>query len=366
MEDDKRNQPLESGAPRDERPSDLQSLADSLFISPDTDSAPGEKDNTEDDETVAVTAESAQSVDNPEAEAEEETAEEEGEETEEDEAEDEEEAEPEGEDEADEELEESEEEDEDEAEEPVFTTPDGDEVTLDELKSGYLRQADYTRKTQQLAEMRKQGEQALQQVEQHNNTVAEHLSLALDVLEPQLAELASTNWHELSQNDPYEYAEKRAQFDFAQQRFQQLQEAARQRVAEQQHIKERKLMEFRAQEAEALKMAIPDLADPKKGPKLGRAIKDYAQEVVGLSEEEAGNILDHRIIMVLNKARQFDEMQSSTLQASRKKVRKAPKRVAKSGVPSSKSQSRATKTQATRENLRKSGSENALVDFLLS
>lgn len=33
---------------------------------------------------------------------------------------------------------------------------DGQKLTLDELKSGYLRQSDYTKKTQELAEQRKE------------------------------------------------------------------------------------------------------------------------------------------------------------------------------------------------------------------
>lgn len=43
----------------------------------------------------------------------------------------------------------------------TYTLKDGTEVPLDELEGGYLRQSDYTRKTQELAQQRAEAEQAL-------------------------------------------------------------------------------------------------------------------------------------------------------------------------------------------------------------
>lgn len=362
--------PSDSGSTPERKPSDLSSLAESLLAPEEPKEATPEGEEQQgDDEVAAIQAAEAQSPDNPDAQTEEPEGEKEDSE---EEAEDEESEDTEESDEDEEETSEAEQEDDDEEEaedeesDPIFTTPDGDEVTLDELKAGYLRQADYTRKTQQVAEMRKQGEEALQQFEQHNNVVAEHLSLALDVLEPQLAELAATNWEELASSDPYEYAEKRAQFDFAQQRMAQVKQAAQARVAEHQQLKERKMAEYRAKEAQALQMSIPDLADPKVGGKYANAIRDYAIESVGLSEQEAGNIMDHRMIVVLDKARKFDELQNSTLTASRKKVRKTAKRVASAGKPSSKSQQQAAKAKQSQARLKQERSQDAFVDFLLS
>ena len=357
-----------TGAPP--KPTDLSSLAESLLApeSPMEDSSQVEEQQG-DDEVAAIQADKAQSPDNPDAETEqpdgkEEEKDEEAEDEESDEDQEEDADEDEEPSEADEDGEDEEADDEDA--EPVFTTPDGDEVTLDELKAGYLRQADYTRKTQQVAEMRKQGEQALAQFEQHNNVVAEHLSMALDVLEPQLTALSQTNWEQLASEDAYEYAEKRAQYDFAQQRYAQLRQAAQQRVSEHQQLRDRKMAEYRAKEAQALQMAIPDLADPKVGPKYAQAIREYAESSVGLSPEEAGNIMDHRMIMVLDKARKFDELQNSTLSASRKKLSKSPKRVAKAGKPSSKSEQQAARQKNARAKLSKERSTDSFVDFLLS
>lgn len=66
--------------------------------------------------------------------------------------------------------------------EPEQSTPqtieiDGQEVSIDELKSGYLRQSDYTRKTQELARTREQAQIA----EQYYNAVQNDPELAQEI-----------------------------------------------------------------------------------------------------------------------------------------------------------------------------------------
>lgn len=270
----------------------------------------------------------------------------------------------------DEEPEEPEEDDEDD--EPVeidedtvvFTTPEGEEVTLRELKRGFLREADYTKKTQEVAEQRQQVQQAIQAVEQHNQTLAEHLEVALSVLEPSLASLASTNWDELATSDPYEYAEKRAQFDIAQQKYQQLMQASQQVVTESQQVAQARKKQMLAQEQQKLAMALPDFADPKKGKELATKLRDYALQS-GLSEQEASNISDHRLIVMMNKARQFDEMSKSGLELAKKKISKAPKKLTSAGRQSSKADRRNQQRVAARDKVRRSGSVDDAVAALL-
>ena len=247
----------------------------------------------------------------------------------------------------------------------VYTTPDGDEVTLDELKRGFLRQADYTKKTQEIAELRDQAAQSFQALEQHNSTVAEHLSLALTVVEPQLAELAQTDWDALASADPYEYAEKKALYEQASVRYNSLQQAA-QATVEQDKARLAHVNKQRVQaEQQKLQMALPDLADPKQGPKLARAIKNYALES-GLSDKEASNITDHRLIVMLNKARQFDELSQSSLTAAKKKISKSPKNVSRAGQPSSKAEQNSKQVAELRNRVRSSGSADDLVELLLA
>jgi len=260
--------------------------------------------------------------------------------------------------------EEVEEDDEDETE-VMYTTPDGEEVTLEELKRGYLRQSDYTKKTQEVAQHRQQVEQAAQALGQHNQVIAEHLSLALSVVEPQLAELAQTDWDQLAVTDAYEYAEKKAAFEQAQVRYQRIQQAAQQTIAQEQQRQAQAKAQMTQAEQQKLQMALPDLADPKQGPKLARAIKDYALSS-GLSEKEASNITDHRLVVMLNKARLYDEMNQSSLTAAKKKISKSPKKVARAGQPSSKAERNSKQVAELRNRVKRSGSADDLVELLLA
>jgi hypothetical protein len=48
---------------------------------------------------------------------------------------------------------------------PITVEIDGEEVTLDELRNGYLRQSDYTRKTQELSRQRGEAKEAIEMYE---------------------------------------------------------------------------------------------------------------------------------------------------------------------------------------------------------
>lgn len=261
---------------------------------------------------------------------------------------------------------EDEEADEEDSENPVlFTLEDGTEVTSDEAKRGYLRQADYTKKTQALAEQAKQVQQAYQSREQERQTLAENLNLALNVVEPQLSELAQTDWSKLAQSDPYEYTEKRALFEQAQERYNALSSQAQQVVTQQQQEAQAKRQQAIAQESEKLKMAMPDFADPNKARKLKGEITEYAMSL-GLSEGEAKGISDHRLIVVLDKARQFDEMSNSSLTAAKKKLSKTPKRALKSGNPKSKGQRQETARNQQMQRLKSSGKLDDAVSLIMN
>lgn len=249
--------------------------------------------------------------------------------------------------------------------ETVFQLDDGTEVDLDELKRGYLRQSDYTKKTQEVAEQRKQVQTVNEQYAKAQEVLAENLDLAIRVVEPQLADLAGTDWDALAREDAYSYAEKRAQFDQAQSRYNKLMGAAQQLVQEQKAANQQKLQTQLQSEGQKLQMAIPDFADPTKAKALKSQITEYAMAKAGLSENEAKGITDHRMIVLLNKAMQFDALSEGQLTAAKKKVSKAPRKAIKPGKPTSKAQ-KATEAQKQRmSKLRNSGRTEDAVAALL-
>jgi len=201
--------------------------------------------------------------------------------------------------------------DSEEEEQPqVFTVKvDGKEVevTLDELQKGYSRTQDYTRKTQQIAEVRKQTEAELQEVRAEREQYAQ----LLGALQAQVQQAAQpqVDWDRLYQEDPIEWVrqrevmrenqEKAAAIQSEQQRLAQLsqQEQAKQREA------------LLAQEQEALLAAIPEWKDSKKAQAEKAMLVQFGQKI-GFTPDDLKNVVDHRAVVMLRKAALYDQMMS--------------------------------------------------------
>jgi hypothetical protein len=201
--------------------------------------------------------------------------------------------------------------DSEEEEQPqVFTVKvDGKEVevTLDELQKGYSRTQDYTRKTQQIAEVRKQTEAELQEVRAEREQYAQ----LLGALQAQVQQAAQpqVDWDQLYREDPIEWVrqrevmrenqEKAAAIQSEQQRLAQLsqQEQAKQRDA------------LLAQEQEALLAAIPEWKDSKKAQAEKAMLVQFGQKI-GFTPDDLKNVVDHRAVVMLRKAALYDQMMS--------------------------------------------------------
>jgi len=201
--------------------------------------------------------------------------------------------------------------DSEEEEQPqVFTVKvDGKEVevTLDELQKGYSRTQDYTRKTQQIAEVRKQTEAEFQELRAEREQYAQ----LLGALQAQVQQAAQpqVDWDRLYQEDPIEWVrqrelvrenqEKAAAIQSEQQRLAQLsqQEQAKQREA------------LLAQEQEALLAAIPEWKDSKKAQAEKAMLVQFGQKI-GFTPDDLKNVVDHRAVVMLRKAALYDQMMS--------------------------------------------------------
>lgn len=109
--------------------------------------------------------------------------------------------------------------------EPSNTTPteieiDGVKVSLDELKNGYMRQSDYTKKTQEISKKAREAEQALQLMQhlESNPEVAQQLAqqFQLPTIDPnqkQLIELQNQNMELLIRNELRDLKDKYGEFN---------------------------------------------------------------------------------------------------------------------------------------------------------
>lgn len=213
-------------------------------------------------------------------------------------------------DETDTEQSESEEDTEEQEQPQVFTVKvDGKEVevTLDELQKGYSRTQDYTRKTQQIAETRKQTEAELQAVRAEREQYAQLLS----ALETQVQQVAQPNidWDRLYQEDPIEWVRQREVMRENQEKAAAIQ-SEKQRLAQISQQEQAQLMQQKLQqEQEALLAAIPDWKDAKKAQAEKAMLVEFGQKI-GFTPEELKSVVDHRAVLMLRKAALYDQMMS--------------------------------------------------------
>ena len=195
------------------------------------------------------------------------------------------------------------------------------EVPKDELIRGYQREADYTRKTQKLAEERKLVESEFQQVRGEREQYAQILGQLQQKL--QEFEPPEPDWNRLEVEDPTEYArqwtshQRRQQQKYAvqaeQDRLNQLRQAETQK----------QIQAVLAQETARLKEKIPEWSSPEKAKSEGKALLEYGQ-ALGFSEQELNGITDSRALLALHKAWKYDQMMSKRPEFQAK-IKKAPK-----------------------------------------
>lgn len=196
------------------------------------------------------------------------------------------------------------------------------EVELDELIKGYQQGADYTKKSQALAEQRKAIEaerQHLEYVKQERQAYAQKLQ-ALDSFLSQQNQ--GVNLDVLKETDPIGYAVAVAEQS---QREKQLAVVRneQQRLAQQQQSEHHaSLQNHLRQESEKLTSLIPELATPQ-GDAVRKQIRDYAKSI-GWTDQELGQLYDSRAVVTLYNGMKYQQLQKSKPEVN-KKLQAAPK-----------------------------------------
>ena len=202
------------------------------------------------------------------------------------------------------------------------------EVTLDELKKSYQLGSDYTKKTQEVAEQRKVIEQeakAIIEARQVRDDYAQKLQAVEQFLtgtNDKPEDLAA-----MKENDPIGYAVKVAEMTEKKEQLQAVQ-SEQQRIAEEQNaVRADEMQKFVANEAVKLAEAYPEFSDKSKGEQIRNEIRNYGKKV-GFTDQELSSVIDHRQVIVLQKAAQWDKLQASK-SGVKKKVAKKKKATAK-------------------------------------
>ena len=203
------------------------------------------------------------------------------------------------------------------------------EVTLDELVSGFQKGSDYTKKSQELA-AQKQAVQAeahaIQEAMQLREEYSHRLSQVQQLLQNQGDD--GVDMAELKENDPIAWSIKTAEKTEQNKKLQLL--AAEQdklAYAQRQQVSQHQAKVV-AHEAELLVSEMKEFSDPKKAEQVKKDIRSYGK-AIGFTDQELAQVYDHRHVMVLHKAAQWDKLQKANPSVNKRLVN-APK-MAKKG-----------------------------------
>jgi len=216
----------------------------------------------------------------------------------------------------------------------------GETLSAEELKLGYLRQSDYTQKTQSLAESRKAAES---QIEETTATMSALLSAA----GADLSRFEGVDWERAAVENPEQYKQAKASFEQTRSTYEFIKAQSDQYQQQQQQQADTAQKEAATESLTVLKTNIPNWSND-----LYYSIGEYAQKDLGVSSEEFNQVADHRIITALYKAMQFD--QAKTV-AAKKKIKASPTKTLSGGKADATKATQSESSRKASERLRKTG-----------
>lgn len=195
------------------------------------------------------------------------------------------------------------------AEQTVTVKIDGKEVDvpLSEVRDGYMRQKDYSRKTAEVAAERQQLHAEFGQVQQERAQYAQILPILAQQIAAALPQPPS---EDLRRTDPVEYLLQQREYDAGQERLVAAQSEF-QRVNQLQAMENAKVIQQAVVAGfKKLPDMVPEWRDPKVFARDQQAMREYAKSKLGYSDEELDQAYDARMIVALQKAMKYDRIAS--------------------------------------------------------
>jgi len=227
------------------------------------------------------------------------------------------------------------------------------DVDLDELKAGYQKDADYRRKTEEIAIEKRELKSEEDRLKNQYSTKMDDLNSLVVTLNAEINnDMNSKELDALWDEDPTEAARVDRKIQKRKQSIQQAQQKLREH-------QESQFQEILKNEQKKLHLRHPEIADPIKGAKVKSNIMGYLSSK-GFTNDDVARIYDSRMFDVI-----MDGMKANATKPNLVSKKLKPSTVVKSGVKTTKedinSQSRLKKMNA----LKKSGSAKDATDLLM-
>lgn len=236
-------------------------------------------------------------------------------------------------------------------EKPVVTIDlDGKsiELTKKEIEASYLRQADYTRKTQMVAEERRRVAEIEQEAAQERQIYAQLLPVMQERIK---ASMPTPPDPGLIDVNPAAYLKAKEEYERVVGDLQATQ-AEMQRLSEMQQVEQaRKLQAYVAENAQKLPELVPEWSDKKAYDRDRPKVREYLK-AKGFSDDEINQAYDARLVAIAADGMRFRELLKS------KPRENAPlEKALRPAAPPSKPMTQQTRNQLdARKRLAKTGS----------
>lgn len=198
-------------------------------------------------------------------------------------------------------------------------------VSQEELKNGYLRQQDYTQKTQNLASERQALQTRVQQEFQAVQAMAAEFG-QLTSIDSQLQQFQQVDWRALKEADPLQYATAMADWNALRA---QREEVSRQIEGKRQYMTQLQAQQFEEATKEASEYLRKEI--PNFGPDSLKAMKQFGEKM-GFTAQELSQVADKRMLHVLWQAAQWQALQEKK-PALQSKVKALPTKATKPAAP---------------------------------
>lgn len=191
--------------------------------------------------------------------------------------------------------------------------PDGTKVSSEEVVKGYLRQADYTRKTSEVAQLRKTLDAETTRINGITEAFIDHLSKLIPAAPGQ----------DLAYRDPNAYTRQRAAHEAAVKQVEELVKLGEQAKETQSTLSAEDQRRLAVEENQKLVQRFPEVAKPEARRSFMEGAA-AAAEAAGFTMDELQGVTDHRVFALAHWANLGMKAQQAKAKATRKAASAPP------------------------------------------
>ena len=189
------------------------------------------------------------------------------------------------------------------------------EVTQEELINGYSRNSDYTRKTQELSQLRKDLDAKQSEIDNNLSDINRERAEYRELL-PKIKTILQNgfveepNWESLREQDQVEYLTKKQEWDEHLNKIKSV-DAEYNRITEQENAERQELLKKQLLDSQQkLSDLLPEWKDEKvKMEEISNITK--TAESLGFTKEEVNAVTDYRFILLLRDASLYNKQKTA-------------------------------------------------------